>query len=504
MPIAEQIAPPDAPVAPPTRERSAHATLWALADLGGGQVASFLIFLVLARVIGPAQYGIFAIAMSLYFLLTIIQYYGFADAIVQRPKIDVGFLDTVFWCDLILASSLVAFAQLCAPLAAGVFGDPELDPMIRVLSLLSLLQAMVTVPTALFRRALQMKVLAVRTLVSYAAGGCVGIILALRGYGVWALVDSQVAQYIAIICIMFWRSTWRPGLRARVNDLRELVSFAGHFMFAYGVKLATDRTSQLFVGLFASATEVGYYALASRILLTMITLTINPFERVGLPVLSRHADNLPMFRTTYRKMILVVNSIWTPSAVAFGISAPILIPVLFGSRWTPAASVLQAMSFMSPTLGLWFLSGQALAALGQTHRFTHLSLCYVALAFVAFPVSSYFGIVPAGAAWAVLSVLMVPLHLRTLNRVCGLPLRAILSDWSRVTLSAVVMLAITLAVLGQLRPGIPALVVALATGSLAYVLLLELVLLPGYVGRMIMLLRGAISNGHSAPHEEPV
>ena len=87
----DKSVPLDEPVAPPTRERSAHATLWALADLGGGQAASFLIFLVLARVIGPAQYGIFAIAMSLYTLLTIIQYYGFADAIVQRPRSTVAF-----------------------------------------------------------------------------------------------------------------------------------------------------------------------------------------------------------------------------------------------------------------------------------------------------------------------------------------------------------------------------------------------------------------------------
>ncbi len=504
MPNTDKTAPSEGQGAPPTPERSAHATLWALADLGGGQAASFLIFLVLARVIGPAQYGIFAIAMSLYTLLTIIQYYGFADAIVQRAKIDPCFLDTVFWCDLILALCLIVLAQLGAPFAARLFDDPVLDPMIRVLSLLSLLQALVTVPTALCRRALQMQVFAARTLLSYAAGGSVGILLALRGYGVWALVDAQVAQYIVILCIMYWRSTWRPGLRAQVGALRELLSFAGHFMFAYGVKLSTDRTSQLFVGLFVNEAEVGYYALASRILLTMITLTINPFERVGLPVLSRYSDDLPAFRTMYRKMVLVVNSIWMPTAVAFGASAPLLIPALFGSRWAPAATVLQAMSFMSPTLGLWFLSGQALAALGQPHRFTRLSLCYVALAFIAFPLSSYFGIVPAGAAWAILSVLMVPLHLITLNRVCGLPLGPILSDWSRVTLASVVMLAVILAILGHIEPSIPSLLCALCAGSLAYVLLLELVLLPGYAGRMVRLLRDAASPDRPAPQEEPV
>src|SRR5690349_14580819 len=317
MSITDKTEPAERPLTPLTAERSAHATLWALADLGGGQSMSFLIFLVLARVIGPAQYGIFALAMSLYFLLTIIQYYGFADAIVQRRKLDPCFLDTVFWCDLILALSIVGLAQLCAPLAAAVFGDPVLEPMLRVLSLLSLLQALVTVPTALCRRALQMQVFAMRTLLSYAAGGSVGIVLALGGYGVWALVDSQVAQYLVILCIMYRRSTWRPGFRATVGALGELVRFSGHFMFAYGVKLSTDRTSQLFVGLFANTTAVGYYALASRILLTMIALTINPFERVGLPVLSRYSDDLSAFRTMYRKMVLVVNSVWTPTAVAF-------------------------------------------------------------------------------------------------------------------------------------------------------------------------------------------
>jgi PST family polysaccharide transporter len=504
MALADKLGPPDRPLAPPSRERSAHATLWALVDLGGGQAASFLIFLVLARVIGPAQYGIFAIAMALFTLLTIVQYYGFADAIVQRARIDDCFLDTVFWCDLILSLGLIGLAQAVAGFAAGLFGDPVLEPMIRVLSVLSLLQAAVTVPTALCRRALQMQVLAARTLLSYLAGGCVGVILAFRGYGVWALVDSQVVQYVVILCVMYWRSPWRPGFHGDTRALRELLRFSGHFMFANGLKLSTDRISQLFVGLFANATGVGYYALALRVLQTAVTLSVNPFERVTLPVLSRFADDLPAFRATYRKMVLVVNSIWTPSATALGIGAPILIPALFGARWSPAGTVLQAMCFASPTLGLWALNGQALAALGEPHRFTRLAVSYVVLACIAFPVCSYFGIVPAGAAWAAVSMLMVPLHLRTLNRACGLRLRPILSDWFRVTLSACVMLLIALAILARLPRGIPTLMLALTAGAIAYVLLLELVLLPGYVGRMIMLLRDAASPGRPAPQEEAV
>src|ERR1700722_11797429 len=101
--VVNGASPTEYSAAPPSRERSAHATLWTLVELGGGQGASFLVFLVIARMIGPAEYGIFALALSLLTLLTIVQYYGFADAIIQRTEIDPGFLDTVFWCDVILS-----------------------------------------------------------------------------------------------------------------------------------------------------------------------------------------------------------------------------------------------------------------------------------------------------------------------------------------------------------------------------------------------------------------
>jgi hypothetical protein len=100
--------------ASPSRERSARAALWSLVDLAGGQASSFLVFLVMARVIGPAQCGVFALAWSLLSLLAIVQYYGFADAIVQRAAVDVRFLDTVFWCDMALAVGLIAIIQVGA------------------------------------------------------------------------------------------------------------------------------------------------------------------------------------------------------------------------------------------------------------------------------------------------------------------------------------------------------------------------------------------------------
>jgi PST family polysaccharide transporter len=460
-------------------------------EVAGGQGASFLVFLVIARTIGPADYGIFALALSLLTLLTIVQYYGFADAIIQRTQIDNRFLDTVFWCDVVLALCLVAIAQVAAQPAARLFASPLLEPLIRVLSIVCLLQALVTVPTALCRRALQNQVLAVRTALSYVIGGSVGIVMAVRGYSVWALVVPQLVQYVVIFFVLNLWTEWRPGLRFSRGELRDLIRFAGHFMFANGLRLSTDRISQVAVGLFADPVGVGCFALALRIISTANGLTNHPVERVTLPVLSRFANDLPAFRETYQKMILVVNSVWAPAATGLGISAPILIRVFFGEHWVPAGPVLQAMCFTAPTLGLWTLNGQALSALGQPERFTRLALIQVVLACIAFPIAGYFGIVTAGAAWSFLSLLLVPLHLRAIRRACDMPLRPILSDWLRVAVSTGVMLAVAWTVSEWLYAGIASLAVGLAAGSLVYLMLLQFVLMPGYVGRILSLLRYA-------------
>src|SRR5439155_21646097 len=169
--------------------------------------------------------------------------------------------------------------------------------------------------TALCRRSLRMHVLAARTLLGYAVGGSIGIAMALDGYGVWALVASQLAQYVVTLVVMSWRFAWRPGLRASRAALNELVRFGAHFMIANGIKLSADRISQLAVGLYVDAEAVGCYALALRILMTASLVTTSPIERVTLPVLSRFAHDLPGFRQTYRKMVLVVNSVWTPLAI---------------------------------------------------------------------------------------------------------------------------------------------------------------------------------------------
>ena len=475
----------------PSRERSAQATLWTLVDLAGGQGASFLVFMVLARVIGPAQYGVFAIALSLLALLSIVQFYGFADAIVQRTQITPGFLDTVFWCDLALSLALVAIAQGVAHLSAQLFGEPELSPLVRVLSLLFLLQAFVTVPTALCRRDFRMQVLAGRTFLSYAIGGVVGVWMGLHDYGVWALVGFYLTQYVVILLMMYWCTAWRPGFRGSVAALRELVHFAGHFMFANGLKISTDRFSQLIVALFVSKADVGCFSLSMRIIFTAVTVSISPLERMALPVLSCFADDLPAFRQTYRKMVLVVNAIWMPIATGLGIAAPTLVPLLFGNRWAPAGPVLEAMCLTAPTLGLWYINGQALAALGRPERFTRLAVAYAVLACVAFPFAAQLGIVFAGATWAMLSLLVVPLHLREISKACGAPMVEILSDWLRIAIAAGAMMLVTLGIYRQFEPELTSLTVSLVAGTATYLLLLEFVLMPGFVGRMLGLLRYA-------------
>ena len=120
-------------------------------------------------------------------------------------------------------------------------------------------------------------------------------------------------------------------------------------------------------------------------------------------------------------------------------------------------------------------------------------MTYLAVACVAFPISAHFGIVTAGWTWAGLSLLMVPLHLGAIKHASGLSLRLVLSDWSRVAVSAAVMLVVIMGMRQRMPEGVASAGVALGAGVATYVLLLELVMLPGHVGRMLALVTNKAS-----------
>ncbi len=181
-----------------------------------------------------------------------------------------------------------------------------------------------------------------------------------------------------------------------------------------------------------------------------------------------------------------------PIVAGLGLIAPDLLPDVFGAQWSGAVPVVQAICFASLTMPLWTFSGQALSALGRPDAFARITFWQLGLYCVVFPVASHFGIVAVGWAWSGLSAAMVPIALLNLTQLSGLDVTALLMKNARIALCGAALVATVLLAKAVLPSGLWPMAVEIVAGAAVYAALLNLLVLPGHLTRIVTLARAAM------------
>ena len=479
------------------------ALFWLLVEVLGAQGIPFVIFLVIARIIGPEEYGAFTLAITFVSVLNIIIFQGVAEALIRLEEPDERYLSTAFWMNLSLAFGIFVLVQFLSPLIADVFDAPVIEDVLRWIALLGPLQAMISVQGALFRRDLNMAVLARRTLSGRTLGGAIGIGMAITGWGIWSLVAVQLAQALVSIIVVWKASSWRPRFIFDASYCHELTRFGSHFISASLATSLSSRLDSLLVGFFFGAHAAGYYALGSRIMEMVITVLLTPMKALVMPVLSRVANNQKSFAEAYTEMVTLSYVVWTPALLTLGAAARFLIPTFFGGAWEVTIDVLEAMSLAAFTLPLWYFAGQALSALGKTSMFLQLATAQVVLVTLCVTVGAQFSLVGVGLAWSASSAFLVPLCLFMLQKACGLHWRSGILPGLRIGAAGLGFISCVFAVefwaAYQSWSALMSCSVGIGLGLIVYLAMLEFMLLPGYVSAAIREGRNLVAQLKSRP-----
>jgi PST family polysaccharide transporter len=479
------------------------ALFWLSVEVLGAQGIPFVVFLVIARLIGPKEYGAFALAITFVSVLNIIIFQGVAEALIRREEPDERYKSTAFWMNFALAFGIFVLVQFLSRPIADVFGAPIMEDVLRWISLLGPLQAMISVQSALFRRDLNTAILARRTLSGRMLGGAIGIGMALTGWGIWSLVAVQLVQALVSIVVVWMASSWRPRVVFDSRSCRELAHFGSQFIIASLATSLSSRLDSLLVGFFFGAHAAGYYAVGSRIMEMVITVLLTPMKALVMPVLSRVANNQKGFSEAYTKMVTLSYVVWTPALLTLGAAAKFLIPAFFGGEWAVTVEVLESMSLAAFTLPLWYFAGQALSALGRTSMFLHLATAQVVLVTLCVTVGAQFSLVGVGLAWSASSAFLVPVCILMLQKACGLDWRSGLLPGLRIGAAGVGFISCVFAVefwaSYQNWSALMSSVTGIGTGLIVYLAMLEFMLLPGYVSGAIREGRTLVSQLKSRP-----
>jgi O-antigen/teichoic acid export membrane protein len=292
-------------------KKVAHSAMWSFLERGGQQGLSFLVFMVVARFIGPEEYGI-ANLCFIYFLLSAIIATNLVDGVISQQRNDDLGLSSLFWFTVALGIALAAVCYVTAEPMAAFMDSPKLASLLKLFSIVPFLMLSSALPNSLIQKDMNYKIFAIRTLVATAAGGSTGIFLAYRGFGAYAIIGQQIAVYLLMNVIVWSSIKWRPRLLFSQRQLRNVVRPGLGSAGMNAVVFFDDQAPRFVLGRVAGPVILGQYALAARLNLALQEILVVPLSNVLFPAFASILDDKKRQEQLAERVVILAGSILFP------------------------------------------------------------------------------------------------------------------------------------------------------------------------------------------------
>lgn len=420
---------------------------WSALETSGDKLLGLVLLLILARLVGPEAFGLVAVASAALALAAPLCTLGLSAALIQRRTLVPGHLDAAFWTILGASTTMALGFLFAADFVADVMQQPDLAPILRWLSPALLMQGLIVVQDAQFRRALDFRALALRTLTAKLFGGAVGVGCALAGMGAYSLVAQGLSQGIVSLVLIWSLSNWRPRARFELSRAAELLHFARSMLGVDMLRLYNQNTPRLFVGFFLGPAAAAYFALADRLFFAVIGVLTQSLQRVALPVFSRLQETPDRVAALFYRSTGTIAMASFPACAGLALIAPEAIGVLLGEAWQAAIPAVQLLILAGLSASLSFLNGSVLTALGHPELRLYFGLVRAAIGTSLFLFCHLWGIMGMVLAYLLRALLSEPLQLVYAARILPhFSWRAYLSALLRALAATALMVAAVVAV----------------------------------------------------------
>ncbi len=402
------------------KEKTARSIIWTIVRTGSDYILSFAVFAVLARKLGPAAFGVFALAVAFAEFGKILPAAGLATAIQRAKRVTPEMADTVFWTSLALGILVATVLALLARPIARAFGEPSVAPLLMALGVVLVISVAGAIHIAMTLREFGHRAMATRSVVSNLAGGAAALAAAASDWGAWSLVVQRGVTEVAGTAMAWHAYRWMPGRRFSFEVLRELAGFSASMTLTQVLFVALVRVQDVIIGRTIGIAAVGVYRTAWRTVELIAQGMIMPFSQVSLPTLGRLQDDLPAFRKAYLRIIAVSSALAFPAIIGFAVLAPHAIPLIFGDQWEESARIAQLLGFMAVPFTLNRFAGPALATLGRSTLLAKIAGLQLALTVVMTLAAAPFGLLAIAAAYVLRAYLVLPVQMWAFKKYSGL------------------------------------------------------------------------------------
>ena len=339
---------------------------WAYGERILAQAISLAVSVVLARLLDPEHYGIVAIVLVFINILNAFVTGGFGSALIQKKDADDLDFNTICWFSIAFAFVLYVLLFLCAPFIAAFYRMEQLTMITRVMGLRVIISAINSVQHAYVQRHMQFKKFFFSTLGGTLVSGVVGVVMAFRGFGVWALAAQYLTNCTIDTIVLSFTINWKPKLEWSFFRLKQMFGFGLKMLGATLVNTLQDNIRSLVVGKVFSAEDLAFYNEGKKYPATLMNNLIGSIQKVLFPAFADLQDNRDEIKNQMRKAIRVSSFVLVPVVVGIIAVADTFIVLLLTEKWAPAIPYLRILSLIYLTRTMNSIFQSSLLAIGES------------------------------------------------------------------------------------------------------------------------------------------
>ncbi len=379
--------------------------IWRFMERCGAQLVSVVVSFVLARMLDPAVYGLVAKVTIITSIMLVFVDSGMANSLIQKKDPDDLDFSSVFFFNVAFCLVLYVGLFFAAPLIAGYNGQPELTAIVRVLGLTVVVAGVKNVQQAYVSKTMQFKRFFFATLGGTAVSAAVGIAMAYKGFGVWALVAQQLSNVTINTCVLWLTVGWRPKAMFSLERLRALLGYGWKLLASGLLDTVYNKLREIFIAVFYTDTDLAFYNRGNALPNLIVENINSSIDSVLLPVLSAEQDHAEQVREMTRRAIKVSSYIIMPLMMGLAVCAEPFVRFFLTEKWLPCVPYLRIFCFTYSFYPLHTANLNAIKAMGRSDLFLILEIVKKAVGITALLLTMRLGVYPMALSLLATSVL---------------------------------------------------------------------------------------------------
>ncbi len=379
--------------------------IWRFAERCGAQGVTFIVSIVLARLLDPEIYGTVALVTVFTTIMQVFVDSGMGNALIQKKNADDLDFSSVFYFNITVCSVLYLIMFLSAPWIAAFYQMPDLTPVIRVLSLTLIISGVKNIQQAYVSKNLLFKRFFFATLGGTIGAAIVGIVMAYLGFGVWALV-AQMLFNTAMDTLILWITVkWRPKKMFSFERLKGLFSFGWKLLVSSLLDTVYNDLRSLIIGKMYTSGDLAQYNQGEKFPKLIVTNINNSIDSVLLPTMSSEQDNLERVKIMTRRAIKTSTYVMMPFMAGLAVCAETIVRLILTEKWLPCVPFLRIFCFSYAFYPIHTANLNAIKSLGRSDLFLKLEIIKKIVGLISIFISMWFGVLAMAYSMLIISVI---------------------------------------------------------------------------------------------------